>query len=53
LRVGHISIARRYNYLGAELGAIAVLHSWGQAMHHHPHVHCIVPGGGIAPDHTS
>jgi hypothetical protein len=39
-------------YLGAELGAIAVLHTWGQALHHHPHVHCIVPGGGISPDHT-
>src|SRR5208337_4642207 len=38
--------------LGAEIGAIAVLHTWGQALHHHPHVHCIVPGGGIAPDQT-
>jgi hypothetical protein len=39
-------------YLGAETGAIAVLHTWGQALHHHPHLHCIVPGGGIAPDRT-
>jgi hypothetical protein len=39
-------------YLGAELGAIAVLHTWGQALHHHPHVHYIVSGGGISPDHT-
>ena len=39
-------------YLGAEIGAIAVLHSWGQALHHHPHLHCIVPGGGISPDQT-
>ena len=37
-------------YLGAEIGAIAVLHTWGQALHHHLHLHCIVPGGGIAPD---
>jgi Putative transposase/Transposase zinc-binding domain len=39
-------------YLGAETGAIAVLHTWGQALHHHPHLHCIVPGGGISPDQT-
>ncbi len=39
-------------YLGAEIGALGVLHTWGQALHHHPHLHCIVPGGGIAPDHT-
>ena len=38
--------------LGAEVGAVAVLHSWGQALHHHPHLHCIVPGGGISPDQT-
>jgi hypothetical protein len=39
-------------YLGAETGAITVLHTWGQALHHHPHLHCIVPGGGISPDRT-
>jgi hypothetical protein len=39
-------------YLGAEIGALAVLHTWGQSLHHHPHLHCIVPGGGIAPDQT-
>jgi hypothetical protein len=38
--------------LGAEVGAITVLHTWGQALHHHPHLHCIVPGGGISPDQT-
>jgi hypothetical protein len=37
-------------HLGAETGMIAVLHSWGQALVHHPHLHCIVPGGGLAPD---
>src|SRR4249919_1609539 len=37
-------------YLGAETGMIAILHSWGQTLTHHPHVHCIVPGGGLAPD---
>jgi Putative transposase len=32
------------------VGVTAVLHSWGQNLQHHPHVHCIVPGGGISPD---
>ncbi len=46
------SVAADPRYLGAEIGAVAVLHTWGQALHHHPHLHCIVPGGGIAPDQT-
>ena len=37
-------------YLGAEIGLIAILHTWGQTLTHHPHAHCIVPGGGLAPD---
>ena len=37
-------------HLGAEIGVIAVLHTWGQNLQHHPHLHCIVPGGGISPD---
>jgi len=37
-------------HLGAELGFIAILHTWGQNLLHHPHLHCVVPGGGIAPD---
>jgi hypothetical protein len=45
-------VAGDSRYLGAEIGAVAVLHTWGQALHHHPHLHCIVPGGGIAPDQT-
>jgi hypothetical protein len=45
-------IAADPRHLGAEIGAIAVLHTWGQALHHHPHLHCIVPGGGLAPDQT-
>src|SRR3954451_2123036 len=36
--------------LGAEIGFLAVLHTWGQDLHHHPHVHCVVPGGGLSPD---
>ena len=43
-------VAADPRHLGAEVGAVAVLHSWGQALHHHPHLHCIVPGGGISPD---
>jgi hypothetical protein len=38
--------------LGAQLGFFAILHTWTQTMLHHPHVHCIVPGGGISPDGT-
>lgn len=37
-------------HLGAALGFLAVLHTWGQTLLHHPHVHCVVPGGGLAPD---
>ena len=36
-------------YLGAQTGMVSILHSWGQQLWLHPHVHCIVPGGGIAP----
>jgi hypothetical protein len=45
-------IAADPRHLGAEIGAVAVLHTWGQALHHHPHVHCIVPGGGLSTDQT-
>lgn len=37
-------------HLGAEVGLLAVLHTWGQNLHHHPHVHCVVPGGGPSLD---
>jgi Putative transposase/Transposase zinc-binding domain len=40
-------------HLGAEIGFLAVLHTWGQNLTHHPHLHCLVPGGGIAPDGES
>ncbi len=43
------TIARDPKHLGAHIGITAVLHSWGSALTHHPHLHCIVPGGGIAP----
>jgi hypothetical protein len=45
-------IAADPRHLGAEIGGVAVLHSWGQAMQHHPHLHCIVPGGGLSSDRT-
>ncbi len=45
-------IAADRRHLGAEIGAVAVLHTWGQSLHHHPHLHCIVPGGGLSPDQT-
>ena len=38
--------------LGAQIGGLAVLHTWGQALTHHPHIHCVVPGGGLSPDST-
>jgi len=37
-------------HLGAEIGVVAVLHTWGQALTHHPHLHCVVPGGGLSLD---
>lgn len=39
--------------LGARVGVTAVLHTWGSALTHHPHLHCIVPGGGLSPDKKS
>ena len=41
------TIAADPKHLGARIGLIAVLHTWGSALTHHPHVHCIVPGGGL------
>jgi hypothetical protein len=45
-----LTIAADPRHLGARIGITAVLHTWGSAMTHHPHIHMIVPGGGIAPD---
>src|SRR5262249_25829599 len=44
------TIAGDPKHLGADIGVTAVLHTWGQNLQHHPHVHCIVPGGGLSPD---
>jgi Putative transposase/Transposase zinc-binding domain len=43
-------VASDPRYLGAELGVVAVLHTWGQTLTHHPHLHCLVSGGGLACD---
>jgi len=45
-----LKIAADPKHLGAAIGFMAVLHTWGQNLHLHPHVHCVVPGGGISPD---
>jgi hypothetical protein len=45
-----LTIAADTKHLGARIGITAVLHTWGSAMTHHPHIHMIVPGGGITPD---
>jgi hypothetical protein len=45
-----LTIAADPQHLGASIGFLAVLHTWGQNLHLHPHLHCVVPGGGISPD---
>ena len=44
------AIAADPSHLGAEIGFVSVLHTWGQNLLHHPHLHCLVPGGGISPE---
>lgn len=45
-----LKIAADPKHLGAEIGLLAVLHTWGQNLLHHPHLHGVVPGGGLSPD---
>jgi len=47
-----LEVARTPKHLGAALGFLSVLHTWGQTLLHHPHVHCVVPAGGLALDGT-
>src|SRR5271156_2814576 len=47
-----LTIAADPKHLGAEIGFFAVLHTWGQNLLHHPHLHCVVPGGGLSPDES-
>jgi hypothetical protein len=44
------TIAADSRHLGAEIGFIAILHTWGQNLMHHPHLHCVIPGGGLSTD---
>ena len=46
-----LEVARHPRHLGAEIGFFSVLHTWNQKLEHHPHVHCVVPAGGLSPDH--
>jgi hypothetical protein len=47
-----LEIARDPRHLGAEIGFFSVLHTWNQRLQHHPHIHCVLAAGGLAPDHT-
>jgi Putative transposase/Transposase zinc-binding domain len=47
-----LEVAANPRHLGARVGVLAVLHTWGQQLEHHPHVHCVVPGGGLACDQS-
>jgi hypothetical protein len=46
-----LKVAADPQHLGAEIGFLSVLHTWGQNLQHHPHVHCIIPAGGLSSDH--
>ena len=47
-----LEIARDPKHLGADIGFFSVLHTWNQKLEHHPHVHCVIPAGGLSLDHT-
>ncbi|MGA7379347.1 MAG: transposase, partial [Terriglobales bacterium] len=47
-----LEVARDPKHLGAEIGFFSVLHTWSQKLTLHPHVHCVIPAGGLSPDHT-
>ena len=47
-----LEVAADPKHLGAEIGLISVLHTWGQNLLLHPHVHCVIPSGGLSPDHS-
>lgn len=47
-----LQVAANPKRLGAAIGGLMVLHTWGQRLQHHPHIHCVVPMGGLAPDGT-
>jgi hypothetical protein len=47
-----LKVARDPKHLGAEIGVISILHTWGQNLLLHPHIHCAIPAGGLSPDHS-
>ena len=47
-----LQVATDSKHLGAEIGFLSVLHTWGQNLLHHPHVHCVIPAGGLSRDHS-
>jgi len=47
-----LKVAADPRRLGAEIGFLCILHTWGQILQRHPHIHCVVPGGGLSLDHT-
>jgi predicted RNA-binding Zn-ribbon protein involved in translation (DUF1610 family) len=47
-----LQVARNLRHLGAEIGFFSVLHTWNQKLQLHPHVHCVIPAGGLSLDHT-
>ena len=46
-----LEVAADPKHLGAQIGFLSILHTWGQTLQPHPHIHCVVPGGGLSPDH--
>jgi hypothetical protein len=47
-----LEVAADPKHLGADIGFLSILHTWGQTLQRHPHIHCVVPGGGLSPDRT-
>jgi hypothetical protein len=47
-----LQVARNPKHLGAEIGMLSILHTWGQNLLLHPHIHCVIPMGGLSPQHT-
>jgi hypothetical protein len=48
-----LEIAADPKHLGAEIGFFSILHTWGQNLVHHPHIHCVIPSGGLSPDNKT
>jgi hypothetical protein len=46
-----LEVAADPRHLGGRIGLLSILHTWGQTLQPHPHIHCVVPGGGLSPDH--